>query len=866
VKGLSVRKIAALAAGTAILGASLAAADVMYGSTQIMNQNGQPVVKVVVGEKAAASDGVVAANIAAWIGNHAYGKQTYSATLSGTATCTTTSGSGAGSCPISNKKVTLEVTLPGVVSGSATFLTYVNDYVDKYLEDRQKSPLGVANNYSTTTEIKPCLVGSHTSGGLTSAAAVELNDPSTGCEHGRKISGGDFPALATATVRDTYSAKTYTEEQSLWVNGKTLYDESLKTMTANSPNIAYKVDFTHDLYGLPIKTCANYNSSSCTAYPTSTTDDTARHRVAIKFLGEDWIISAMAPPSLVGFDPSTYVATAGTGGTLSLAKESAYGIVHVGENLTSGAYAIKLADIALATGSGNVHNAAIEIYDANGVLVKEDQVAPEGTYTWTAPDGSKLKIHVYQTQPGYTLASKWAEMAVYSNEITLLHNQKMDNVDNPLWYPYLFWSVDPNNGNVPTLKTIIVRKDPNSAVTQRLQKGDVLGLITTPTKFEFKFDGLNLVDADYDTLTFQVSQYGLSVSYTGNCASSYNLDSNHYLMYVASSLSNGFTVNNVPTNNFYVDLTNVSSGLLPGNHLWTLVYYQQSGQTCYYAYNVTNSSTVAYYNLGDGVMQSINMVNINNYTTGVGNVTLNVKEKASTTSDVYDYFQVESDNSGGSWAFTGSSTQTKIRYIPTGLAELTSTSKMVEPMYTTERGSVFSALSSTSAVFKIAKKVGEARYYLSTVGSAAGGATEITLAEGESQTLAGGVVIKAKAITQTVGACTASGAGGACSVDMAPVKAVLSSGDDSIDAITAYTLMGDLVVLDSPKPSASVLISVGGPMVNEVTKEALGASSGLAKPGDVVVKEVGNVIVVAGYNAKDTMDAGSKFLGDLQVS
>jgi S-layer protein (TIGR01564 family) len=104
VKGLSVKKIAALAAGAAVLGASVAVADLTFGNTQIINQNGQPVVKVVVGQKAAASDGVVAANIAAVIGNKAFSKQTISATLSGTATCTTTNtGTGAGSCPVSNK-------------------------------------------------------------------------------------------------------------------------------------------------------------------------------------------------------------------------------------------------------------------------------------------------------------------------------------------------------------------------------------------------------------------------------------------------------------------------------------------------------------------------------------------------------------------------------------------------------------------------------------------------------------------------------------------------------------------------------------------------------------------------------------------
>lgn len=85
-KGINVRKIAAFA-GAAVLGLSaLAVADVVYGSTQLVDQNGQPTVKVYVGSKAAISDGVAAANIAAKIANEAYKSSTLTASVSGTPT------------------------------------------------------------------------------------------------------------------------------------------------------------------------------------------------------------------------------------------------------------------------------------------------------------------------------------------------------------------------------------------------------------------------------------------------------------------------------------------------------------------------------------------------------------------------------------------------------------------------------------------------------------------------------------------------------------------------------------------------------------------------------------------------------------
>lgn len=866
-KGLSVKRIAALAAGAAILGASVAVADVTFGNTQIVNQNGQPVVKVVVGEKAAASDGVVAANIAAMIGNKAYSKQTISATLSGTATCSVTGGSGAGTCPVSNEKVTLEVTLPGVVSGSASFKTYVNDYVDKYTEDRMTSPAGVGNNYSTSTEIKPCFNLDPTlKGQNVTTSSPEVADASTGAQHGRKITGSDFPALATTTVRDTYAGKTYTEEQSIWVYGSTVYDETGKTVVADRPNVAYKVDFTQDTYGLPRYSCNNYCDPSVSGCTTcSTTDETARHRVSIKFLGEDWIISDMTAPTLTSFSASTSgnVATRGDSGTnaISLAKESAYGIVHIGENLSAGAYSVKLADIGLATDSSNIHKAAIEIYDANGVLVKEDQVTPgTGTYSWTAPDGSKLKIHVYQTQPGYTLASKWAEIAIYGNELTLTDGSKLDNVDNPLWYPYLYWSKDPNNNNVPTLKSMILIRNRNDATTMnlKLNKGDSVPLITTPSKFQMSFDGLGLGSADYDSLSVLVTTGQLGWS-TDSCLTSTSTGDTK-LLQVTTGISNGFTVSGSPISTFYIDLNSINSS-------GAKLYYQPSGSSCYSRLNVTNSSSdFATYNLGDGVIQTFDMVRMEYaFAAGTGNLTFRLEERASSTTDDTDKWYFDLDNvTDSAWAFT---VDDKGKYKPavtTGPAYTSLNLKSVDPGYVSERGSVLNGVSSKTVSLSIAKKIGEATYFVSTVGAAPSGATEIVLAEGEEQTLAGGVKIKATSITETVGSCTV-GTGGACKVDMSPVSAVLNSGEASVDAITSYKV-GDLVVLDNQAGSAAVLISVGGPMVNEVTKQALGGSSTLAKSGDVVVKEVGNVIVVAGYTSQDTMDAGKQFISQLQSS
>ena len=83
-KSVSVKKVGAIAAGAAMIGAAFAApisAQDIGGADMgfFYDDNYNPLVKIVVGQDAAASDGVAAANLAATIGNNAY----KSATIAG---------------------------------------------------------------------------------------------------------------------------------------------------------------------------------------------------------------------------------------------------------------------------------------------------------------------------------------------------------------------------------------------------------------------------------------------------------------------------------------------------------------------------------------------------------------------------------------------------------------------------------------------------------------------------------------------------------------------------------------------------------------------------------------------------------------
>ncbi|MBI4399313.1 S-layer protein [Candidatus Micrarchaeota archaeon] len=904
-KSMNVKRIAALAAGTALLSMSLVAADVTFQNQQVINQNGQPVVKVVVGANAQASDGVAAANIAATIGNMAFKSQTITATVQGQATCAVDAAASgaAGTCAISNEKVTLEVTLPGVVSGAYKFSTLINDYADKFVADRQTvgdAGASVANNYSTNNEIKPTL--SLTPPAET-ARTTGVDADQTGNPPGLKIQGSDFSPLQSSTLRDPQAGNSYTEEQRVWVGAATQYDDVLRQVVSKSggrvptTTLAYVVDFTHDSYGVPVSTCTSYNSTTIC----SENDLTDRHRVPVKFLGEDWIISQLTPPGGLTATGNSQPGTVtinftnnelgkrsqGTArGTVGLAKESAYGVIKVGENLSAGAYSVKLVDITLGNTAAD-QRASFEIYDANGVKVKEDQQAPGGTYTFNAPDGSKVRVRVYKTNPGYTLAAKWAELAIYSQEVTLSDNSQIDNAENRYWKSYIYWSNNPNNNNVPTLKTIIIQNEDPTSSTLKLQKGGTINLIGKPAIMQLQFDGTDLADpADYDGITYTLTQTTLSFL---NTTSQCQTGNQSTFLLVSSGKTDAFSGSLLPgtVQQFFIDMQIRASGAGVGAAVE--VYALQSGQSCYtrnqLALAVLNTTNATFnYQPGDGNNEVITW----RPSIGAGNTTLNqnsniqLREITMTlTQTGFAAVDLYVNNESGSFAFSNSSTTNKGLYRPTtstatgsGMGPAytgVSAAQSVDPGYVTERGSVFNGQSTTSAQIKGAKKVANAVYFLKTAGSSPSAPVQVTLGEGESSSLGSGVTVKVKTITETVGACTAAGGSAACSVDQSGVSALLSTGKASEQVVTRFPVEANLVVLDSDAGGVANVISVGGPAVNTITKQAVTGSAldpdkdaSAWADGKVYAQKIGNTIVVAGGSASDTMEAAKRFIAGLQ--
>jgi hypothetical protein len=211
---------------------------------------------------------------------------------------------------------------------------------------------------------------------------------------------------------------------------------------------------------------------------------------------------------------------------------------------------------------------------------------------------------------------------------------------------------------------------------------------------------------------------------------------------------------------------------------------------------------------------------------------------------------------------TDSSTQ-QVYYRGLGASSFTN----FEPVHVTERGSKTLSVGTSDASLWVAKKVGMPTFQFAMADTAtASTGDEYVMGVGDSKVF-GGVTVKVKAIDATTGSCSVLGPGGvpACTVDTASVQAVIQPNNAaSVEVTEPYKLTSNMVYKDTDGAAAGVAILVGGPAVNTMTAAALEGASVDFNVDTVVVKEVGNKIVVAGKTAEDTMSAAEQFIAGVK--
>ncbi|MEM3771137.1 MAG: S-layer protein [Candidatus Micrarchaeia archaeon] len=813
-KSINAKKLAAVTLGAALLGASfVAAAPIMYKNTQIINEQGKPVVKVVVGANAKASDGVAAANIAAVIGSLAYKTQTVSAQLTGTPTCSVT-GTGTGTCPVSDKKVTLEITTPGTatVAGGFGFKTYGYGFID---------------NVQTTED-----------------------DQVANSSVPKKITGENMAALADYKTSISSVSGSFTETQEMYVeqtSNPPAWDADAQKYYIRPNSIKYVIKFDHDTFGgIPMCVKESQLALNATCEEDYKID---RQRLKIKYLGEEWIISDMT-----------------NGTSVKIAKEATPAqIVYAGQEIAAGAYKVKLADLTIPY--GNVASKAIvQIYDANGNLVKEDTVDAGTTKEITLPNGDKISLHIYKTAPGLTTA-KWAEMAVYSQEIEL-KNGKVDDDKNKNWTVTLGWT----NRSGEKLNSILKNITFERVDFDDIKEGQAVNIIESPAPFQFKFAGWTLTDANRDTLKVEwkriSSYYNTPTDTTTNPIS--DSDERDFVCFTSDrrAFSVGPVGGNLSAVQFDDDRSHFCYGIRNG-----FVLYDKPDKGYVLAGKMNSSNSSAYLNINYKINEDSNydsVISISNLYDR--NATIRVNEyllKDKTHANATGYFQFVADQPNRRFVNNlGDNSESKVvvGYLGND-AQLLPANR--EAGFVSQKGSVIASRSASSITFKMARKFGEFQYFIMpSTSSVEAGTLTRTFSEGEQVTVQESTV-KVKEISATVGACTVAGDSASCTASSAGMSAVLDVAGTPTSATFAvpYKMSPTerLVVLDSEAPTAESLILVGGQLVNTLTASAIaGTDVKIDKPGVKVVSAVSdNRIVVAGYTAEDTQQAAADFISQL---
>jgi hypothetical protein len=501
---VNLKKLGAIVAGATVLASSAAFAGLMFGSTTLVDDNGAPVAKVVVGSTAHPSDGVAAALIAGKMVSEAYKSSALTAQVSGTATCAAgnTSG-GTGTCAISNEKARLEITVPGsIAAGTWSGNNLIGDWIDRTLLDRRYA------NASSTDSAYP------RGGADTSDNANPFTDGTGSGDIGvsqalmYRISGNQLSTFADRTLTDADSGKTYVEKQDMWINGDNKYNKDKKAVVGDLKFLAYTLKFDGPAgkqIGIPVCTKgvdSDYTACKQTPVPsgTSVDDATETHKLKVTFLGEDWIISFMDAPTLSAATNLTSETTLVHGGTVKLAKESVSGILNQGESLPVDDLKFQLDDLEA---HGDSTSAILSILDANGNVLKKDKVDPASTKEYTI-GGKKYRFHVYKVAPGYTFGAKWADVAIFSKELELKDGQKLDQSvgTNEGYRVALGWkNLDAGSATAAqqtpdTLRTIVVYTDQIEMVSSSsdtvLAVGDYVPLVQDPAVWRLSYKGLDL--------------------------------------------------------------------------------------------------------------------------------------------------------------------------------------------------------------------------------------------------------------------------------------------------------------------------------------------------------------------------------------
>jgi hypothetical protein len=309
--------------------------------------------------------------------------------------------------------------------------------------------------------------------------------------------------VTSATLSSLASDGPYMEKQTLWITGFPVYDQQASNFAVLSAGGAYQITFGNAI-----------------AAPVT--------NATFKIFSKKYTILSATHPNHLANSTSPV-----SGGSISIESSlTPITTVHVGHNLTGGAFTVQLSNLVQPT--NGIAAADINIY-YNGVLTNSTQIKPGATETFNI-SGNSYNVYVNSTFAGLYANQKWATIQILSN-VYLVSGKQVST--NPGWNAELLWT-NPSVGTATSLYGIILY---NTTPTN-LQPGQSFSFIGLGAKAPtLGFIGDTLASNQTDKVTITTSQsiesyQNLGANTTGALA---NITEPSALLTVTSQIPSAFS-------------------------------------------------------------------------------------------------------------------------------------------------------------------------------------------------------------------------------------------------------------------------------------------------------------------------------------
>jgi len=335
-----------------------------------------------------------------------------------------------------------------------------------------------------------------------------------------RISGEGMPLLADAVISDDDAGLLFVERQDIWLRGDNHFDSNADEVVGRLDFLAYSIRLDGPGAGeggVPVCTesTADGDFSSCQNEGGDLDVATALHKLRINFLGEQWVVTNMSPPTDLEVSSDSRLAN---GGMIKLGREAASGIItpeDAAPLLTVDGYSFVLAGVET---HGGERRAIIRVLDAAGTVIHMDQVSRGQTREFSI-DGRTYMFHVYQLSPEYGVAT-WADCALLSREIELEDGGELDEDmgANPGFRVALGWkNKDSASGSLApdSLRTVAIYSDDIADIStsgdNELLEGDYVSILQEPLAWRLEYSGLDTDASDYASLRFDIMTADLDI-------------------------------------------------------------------------------------------------------------------------------------------------------------------------------------------------------------------------------------------------------------------------------------------------------------------------------------------------------------------